>query len=77
MDYPYLGCQKAVITDYAKDKEFKSAIRVSAAGYMKNHLSKSIATVLVGCPFIADDELSHFVIASTSRRKKYELACKD
>lgn len=48
--------EKAIITEYAKAKGFKSAVSVSAAWYMENHLSEPMAALFGGFPFIPDDE---------------------
>ncbi|KAJ3492895.1 hypothetical protein NLG97_g5074 [Lecanicillium saksenae] len=46
--------QKAAIAEYARTKGFKSAISVSAAWYMENHLSEEMAAHFGGFPFIPD-----------------------
>ncbi|OAR01088.1 hypothetical protein LLEC1_05615 [Akanthomyces lecanii] len=46
--------QKAAVAEYAKNKGFKSAISVSPAWYMENHLNKAGAESLGGFPFYPD-----------------------
>ncbi|KAJ4155639.1 hypothetical protein LMH87_000875 [Akanthomyces muscarius] len=46
--------QKAAIAQYARNKGFKSAISVSAAWYMENHLNRPGAESFGGFPFFPD-----------------------